>query len=115
MARKEIIRYIDDIDGSTLDDDQRKVVRFGFNNQDYVLDLSPANAAKFEEVLKPYVEAATPVDPQPKQRRGSKSNNATRTRNRIIRQWAKNNGFDVADRGALSKSIIEKYEASHRS
>ncbi|HHU45660.1 MAG TPA: Lsr2 family protein, partial [Actinomycetales bacterium] len=36
-----------------------------------------------------------------------------RERNRIIRQWAKDRGMAVADRGALPKSIIEEYEKAH--
>jgi len=36
-----------------------------------------------------------------------------RESNRIIRQWAKDRGMAVADRGALPKSIIEEYEKAH--
>lgn len=31
----------------------------------------------------------------------------------MIRAWAKQNGYDVADRGRLSKDIVAEYEATH--
>ncbi len=116
VARKEITRYFDDLDGQALDDDQVVVVRFGYKGRNYVMDLSADNAAKIDEVLREYVAKATLEDgaAAPKRRAGAaRTDNATRTRNRIIRQWAKDNGFEVADRGALPKDIIDKYDAVH--
>ncbi|WP_295626482.1 Lsr2 family protein [uncultured Corynebacterium sp.] len=117
MARKEFIQYIDDLDGTPLKDDEVKVVRFGYKGRNYHLDLSESNAEKFDELLRPYVEKATldgaaAASGRPK--RGSNPNSTKqRERNRIIRQWAKDRGMDVADRGALPKSIVDEYEASH--
>lgn len=116
MARKEIIQYIDDLDGTPLNEDDVKVVRFGYQGRNYYLDLSADNAAKFDEVLRPYVEKAHADDSAPatRTRRGTNPNSTKqRERNRIIRQWAKDRGMDVADRGALPKTIIDEYEATH--
>lgn len=117
MARKEIIQYIDDIDGTPLDADDVKVVRFGFQGRNYYLDLSADNAAKFEEMLEPYVAKAHPdqaaTATRTTRRSSSAAGNKQRERNRIIRQWAKDQGLDVADRGALPRTIVEKYEAAH--
>ncbi len=52
MARKEVIQYIDDLDGTPLNEDDVKVVRFGYQGRNYYLDLSADNAAKFDEVLR---------------------------------------------------------------
>lgn len=114
MARRELIQYIDDLDGTTLTEGDVKVVHFSFNGRDYVIDLSAKNAQKFEEVLRPYIENAT-VDAEAAtraRRRSAANPNAaqTRERNRKIRKWAQDQGMDVADRGALPKSIIEAYE-----
>lgn len=116
MARKEIIQYIDDLDGTPLNEDDVKVVRFGYQGRNYYLDLSADNAAKFDEVLRPYVEKAHADDSAPaaRTRRGTNPNSTKqRERNRIIRKWAKDRGMDVADRGALPKTIIDEYEATH--
>ncbi|MDY0114724.1 MAG: Lsr2 family protein, partial [Corynebacterium sp.] len=116
MARKEVIQYIDDLDGTPLNEDDVKVVRFGYQGRNYYLDLSADNAAKFDEALRPYVEKAHADDSAPatRTRRGTNPNSTKqRERNRIIRKWAKDRGMDVADRGALPKTIIDEYEATH--
>lgn len=114
MARKEITRYFDDLDGTPLDEDEVNVVRFGYKGRQYMLDLSEENAGKFDEMMAGYVEKASPVEPvQQRVRRTTRSTNANRNRNRIIREWARQQGIQVADRGALSKDVIAKYEAAH--
>lgn len=117
MARCELIQYIDDLDGTPLDSADHQVIRFSFRGKNYVLDLSQANAEKFEKLVEPYIASAsidheTVVAPR---RRGAANPNAAqaRDRNRKIRKWARENGLDVADRGALPKSIIEQYEAAN--
>ncbi|MBC6807323.1 Lsr2 family protein [Corynebacterium sp. LK30] len=117
MARRELIQYIDDLDGTPLDSTDHQVVRFSFRGKNYILDLSQENAEKFEQVLEPYIAKAsidhsTVVAPR---KRSSANPNAAeaRDRNRKIRQWARENGMDVADRGALPKHIIEKYESAN--
>ncbi|WP_448852577.1 histone-like nucleoid-structuring protein Lsr2 [Corynebacterium sp. 335C] len=116
MGRKEIIQYFDDMTGESLADDAVETIRFSYRGRNYVIDLSKGNAEKFDEALKPFIDAAR-VDAQAPakapQRKSRGADEATRNRNRIIRQWAKDQGLDVADRGALSKDIIAKYEAAH--
>lgn len=117
MARRELIQYIDDLDGTPLDSGDHKVVRFSFEGKNYVLDLSQANAEKFEKLLAPYVENAS-IDNEagstPRRRAAANPNaSQARDRNRKIREWARENGLEVKDRGALRKDIIERYEAEH--
>lgn len=119
MARKELVQYIDDLDGTPIKDEDVQVVRFSYKGKNYFLDLNEENARKFDEAMAPFIEkaqvdesAATPA----RTRRAAANNpNAARQRerNRIIRQWAKDRGMAVADRGALPKSIIDEYEKAH--
>lgn len=114
MARRELIQYIDDLDGTPLEEKNHRVVRFSFRGKNYVLDLSQDNAEKFEEVLEPYLSKAT-IDHETvtaPRRKGASNPNAaqSRDRNRKIRIWAREQGLEVADRGALPKAIIEAYE-----
>mgnify|MGYP005795022511 CR=1 FL=1 len=116
MARKEVIQYIDDLDGTALQAEDVKVVRFGYQGRNYYLDLSSDNAEKFDELIRPYVDKAHTDESAPatRTRRGGNPNSTKQgERNRIIRQWAKDRGMDVADRGALPKTIIDEYEATH--
>lgn len=113
MARKNITRYYDDLDGTPLDDDQVVEVRFGYKGRNYVLDVSAHNASAIDEVLSAYAAKATVESAEQASKRRTEAQSSARARNRVIRQWAKDNGFEVADRGALPKDIIELYEASH--
>lgn len=117
MGKREIIQYFDDLSGVELKDGDVQTVRFSYRGRDYVIDLSEDNATEFDKIMERYIEAGR-FDERPAQRaanarRPRGTDNATRNRNRIIRQWAKDNGMDVADRGALAKSVIEAYEAAH--
>ncbi|MEJ5920265.1 MULTISPECIES: histone-like nucleoid-structuring protein Lsr2 [unclassified Corynebacterium] len=114
MARKEVIQYIDDIDGTQLSADNLRVVRFSVNNQNYVMDLSVENAEKFTETMKPYIDAAS-IDEDANVARNRRTtagaaSRRARERNHMIRKWARENGYQVADRGALPKNIIDAFD-----
>lgn len=106
MARREIIQFYDDLDNSPLTQDEVNVIKFSMNGNNYIIDLSAKNAAKFEAALEPFVKAAR-----------KDSGAARKTNNspdpKLIREWAKSQGIEVAARGKLSNDIIEKYLAAN--
>lgn len=113
MAVREVIQFIDDLDGSKLDQDNHKEVRFSVNGAHYIIDLSVANEEKFFDAIRPYVQHA---------RRDSHTRGRSTTRARqnnygvspkVVRQWAQDNGIDVAPRGQLPYSLYERYLAEH--
>lgn len=112
MARKNITRYYDDLDGQPLDADQVVEVRFGYKGRNYVLDVSQNNAEDIDEVLSGYASKATVESAAEASKRRSEAQSSARARNRVIRQWARDNGFDVAVRGAVPKDIIELFETT---
>lgn len=118
MARREVIQYFDDIDNSPLSEKEVHIVRFAVNGVNYVLDLSSKNAAAFEKTLAPYVEAArkesvAKADAALASRQKAASER-TKERNLAIREWARNNGFTVSDRGQIAARIVEAYEAANK-
>ena len=54
------ISLIDDFDGSEADE----TVTYSLGDQEYEIDLSEENAAKFRETLQPYIEKSRPVESQ---------------------------------------------------
>ena len=58
MAQK--VSLIDDLDGSEADE----TVTYSLDDQEYEIDLSEENAAKFRETLEPYIEKSRPVERQ---------------------------------------------------
>ncbi|MDK8451458.1 histone-like nucleoid-structuring protein Lsr2 [Corynebacterium mastitidis] len=111
MARKETVQYFDDLNGTPLGEDDVQVVYFSLGEKSYVMDLSAENAEKFQDVLRPYLDVARPHVPMAKKRR---SNGATRkSKAREIRQWALDNGKDIALRGQIPSEIVEAYNEAH--
>ena len=115
---------VDDIDGS---EDDVSTVTFSLDRTDYEIDLSAGNADRLRENLAKFVSVASPVKSArkaPAARRGAK---AARTRKaakpqnapsgrdqtQAVRDWARNNGFEVSNRGRISKSIQEAFDAAH--
>ena len=113
--RKEItdVQLIDDIDGSPA----TATIEFTFDGKNYIIDLSEANAAAFNEALAPYVEHARRARRGPANKRKPRSSSEAarikRQRNAQIRTWALENGVTVSKRGQLGQDTIAAYEAAH--
>jgi hypothetical protein len=107
VAKSTITQVTDDLDGSA----NAEEVSFAYNGTKYTIDLSRKNRTAFEKALKPYVEAGTKVASRSGSRRSkSKSSNGRRDL-ADVRAWAKQNGMKVSDRGRVSSSILDAYDA----
>ena len=114
MAEKIVRQLIDDIDGSEIRDGAGQRVDFSFRGANYQIDLSNANITKLEKVLKPYIDAASRVRGG-RGRRSKSSSNGKSSPEQLaaIREWARKNGHDVADRGRIKAEIVEAFESAH--
>ncbi|RIT48803.1 histone-like nucleoid-structuring protein Lsr2 [Mycobacteroides abscessus] len=116
MAERILRQLIDDINGSDIPEGEGERVAFSLRGVDYQIDLSAANVAKFDKALKPYVEAATQVGGR-RGRRAAKSastSDATpKEQLAAIRGWARDQGYEVSDRGRIKAEIVDAFEAAH--
>jgi hypothetical protein len=112
MATETITRLIDDLDGS----DAQRTVTFAWDGRTYEVDLSKKNVAAFEKTMKPYLAAARSARTTPTRTSGRSRTATTGAQRRrdlqAIREWARANGHEVSDRGRISASVIEAYEAA---
>jgi hypothetical protein len=111
VAQQVSVKLVDDIDGSEAAD----TVSFAIDGRDYELDLSEKNAAKLRDALSPFVASARRGAGRRKTTSGGgpkRSQRPTERRERTaaIRQWARQHGHTVADRGRIPASVIEAYE-----
>jgi hypothetical protein len=115
MAEVIVRQLIDDIDGSEIREGGGERVEFSFRGTDYQIDLSAVNIAKLEKVLKPYIDAAAKVRGGGRTRRGKVSVNGKSSPEHLaaIREWARKNGHEVADRGRIKAEIVEAFDAAH--
>src|SRR5512143_75548 len=99
MAREVHTHLIDDLDGS----DATGTVRFGYEGGEYEVDLNAQHLQEFKEFLAPYIEHGRRVRGGPRRRRTS--NGQTRRDLGAIRQWAREHGYQVSDRGRIAGEI----------
>lgn len=111
MAQQFQVQYIDDLDGSDLGS-VANTISFAFDGKEYSIDLSDENAAQFREVMAPYVESGHRVSgtkAKPTRKVAGRSSGDTKA----IRDWARDNGFTVSDRGRIPANIMDAYAAAN--
>lgn len=110
MAKKVIVELIDDLDGTAITEDGGETIRFSLDNIDYSIDLSTANANNLRNHLQQYIDHAEKVALSA-DRRGKRA--PVNAEIKIIRDWARNNGYTVSNRGRVPAPIIAAYRAAH--
>ncbi len=108
MAQKVNIVLVDDIDQS----DAEETVTFGLDGKEYAIDLNEKNARALRDALALYIGHARAVSGRTSRRTSSKSATSGPAPSEI-RAWARENGFDVPERGRVSAEVREAYAAAH--
>jgi Lsr2 len=112
MATVTRTYLVDDLDGSEEDVSS---VSFSLDKTDYEIDLSAANAARLRDKLAEFVDVATGVRPG----RGRTARGAVepapvgREQTHAIREWARNNGYEVSERGRISAALQKAFNEAH--
>jgi hypothetical protein len=107
MASKTIVEVIDDLDGSKAEE----TVRFALDGTEYEIDLSGAHSKKLRDALQPYLKAGRRIGGK---RSGRSSSAATDGKqSKAIRDWAKQHGMQVSDRGRVSAEVQKAYNKAH--
>lgn len=111
MAQKVNIILIDDIDES----DASETVFFGLDGVQYEIDLNASHAAELRDSLAGFVGHARKVTGARRTRRAASAASAAGSDGdtKAIRTWAKENGYEVSDRGRVSAEIREAYSSAH--
>jgi Lsr2 len=115
MAQQTTVRFVDDLDGS----EASGTFDFSLEGRSYQIDLSDENAAKLRDALAPYVDAARKAGGRSRGRAArqttvaEKPARSSREETAAIRQWARDNGHQVSERGRIPKSVIEAYQAAN--
>jgi Lsr2 len=111
-----IHQLVDDISGAGISEGGGESIDFSVRGVDYRIDLSAANAAKFDKALKPYLEAATKHGDTRRAatdgRARRKAPAASTEQLAAIREWARADGFEVSDRGRIKAEVVEAYNAA---
>jgi len=106
MAQRVHVILVDDIDGKDADE----TVSFGLDGTTYEIDLSSDNAAGLRDALAPYIGHARKAGGARRSRRSAGKSGATASE---VRAWARENGWQVSDRGRVASEVQEAYDAAH--
>jgi len=120
VAKQTTVSFIDDLDGS----EASGTVEFALDGRSYEIDLSDDNADRLRNALAPYVDAGRKAGgrssgrgrgrggqgtPTPEPEKPTRSN---REETAAIRQWAREHGHEISERGRIPKAVLEAYRAA---
>lgn len=115
VATRTITTLVDDLDGKELDSDGR-TIQFSYDGIDYQIDLGPTNVDTFAKAIEPYVAAATRIGgrknrsrPVGASFRSGVASDPTPSAS-TVREWARENGYDVSDRGRIPAAVLEAWQ-----
>lgn len=111
MAQKVQTLFIDDIDGGEAEG----TVRFALDGTEYEIDLNSKHTEELRSALGKYVSHARKVGGAARRAgraagRGARGASALNTTE--IRNWARENGYDIKDRGRVPADLVAKYQAA---
>lgn len=114
MAQKVTTHLVDDLTGDTIEEGKGRTVSFSFDGNHYDIDLSDDNAEALREALSDYVAAARKVNGrQSRNNAGTAPKRGNSEELAKIREWANANGHEVSNRGRISQSVRDAYDAAH--
>jgi len=114
MAQRTIVTLTCDLSHSEAETPAVETVSFAFDGTTYEVDVCGDHAKDIRETFGDYADRARKAAPSVIGRK-SRSNGSNRlggARPSQIRDWAKDNGISVSERGRIPANVMEQYEAA---
>ena len=120
MAQKVQVLLVCDLHDDEVEGTE--TVAFGLDGSSYEIDTCEEHAAEIRDAFARFVGSArragrpaSSTGPRRASRGSSRPAAAGSDRERVqaIREWARANGHTVSERGRLSATVLEAYEAAH--
>jgi Lsr2 len=111
VAQKIQTLFIDDIDGGAAEG----TVRFALDGTEYEIDLNAKHSEELRSALGKYVANARKVGGGTRRagRSAGRARGAGSALNTTeIRNWAREQGYDIKDRGRVPADLVAKYQAA---
>lgn len=111
MVQKTVVTVVcdlphdDEIEGN-------ETVSFAVDGAGYEIDVCSLHAKELHDIFSGYIEHSRRIGGGGVRRRKARTGPG-RERSSEIRQWARERGDKVSERGRIPASIIQEYEASH--
>lgn len=118
MAQRTTVQLVDDLDGTASND--ISTVTFALDGVSYEIDLTENNAESLRKGLADFITAARRTGGRVKRGLGSPATSApsaegarSKEQTQAIRDWARSNGHQIAERGRIPGGVIDAFEAAH--
>jgi hypothetical protein len=110
MVQKTVVTVVCDLphDGEV---DGNETVSFAVDGTAYEIDVCSAHAKELHDSFSGYIEHSRRATGAARRRKARSG--PGRERSSEIRQWARERGEKVSERGRIPASIIQEYEATH--
>lgn len=110
MVQRIYIVLEDDLDGGAAEE----TVQFSLDGVAYEIDLSTKNAEALRSALRDWITHArraprTAAAARARRSHPSRSTGATND----VRQWLRDNGHQVSDRGRIPAALQDQYDQAH--
>ena len=109
MAQQVSVLLLCDLHGGDVE--AVETVSFGVGNSLYEIDVCAADAKELRSKLEPFIEHARRRTGGSARRPGRRA--ADRAHTAEIRSWAKEQGYQISERGRIPASVVTEYEQSH--
>lgn len=111
MAQRVQVILVDDLSGG----EATETVEFALDGVTYEVDLSDSNAARLRDDFAQWIGVARRSGGRRQTRRQGRGGSSGASRDELarIREWGRENGYKVSDRGRVSKDLQEAYAAAH--
>jgi hypothetical protein len=108
MAQKIQTLFIDDLDGG----EAAGTVRFSLDGTEYEIDLSNEHTDALHTALAKYAEHARKIGGASRRqaRGGHRAADAINTAK--VREWAREQGIDIKNRGRVPANVVEQYRTA---
>lgn len=116
MAQKVQVLLVCDLHDNEAEGSE--TITFSVDGQSYEIDVCSDHGSQLRDAFAPYVGAgrrASRSAGSSQRSSGRKGSSRRGSNDRVgqIREWARNNGHQVSERGRLSASLVEAYEKAN--
>lgn len=111
MAQKVQTVLISDLSGSEIATGG-ETISFAVRGVNYEIDLTDKEAAGFDKVIATYVDHARRLGGRRTSGRPGRGR-ADKAPVAAMRQWAKDNGYQVSDRGRISAAVQDAFHQAN--
>lgn len=87
-------------------------IAFGLGSKWYEIDLTKEEEAQLQSFLKTYIKAGRETGRAVK-RQTKHVVEMTATERNTVRQWGRENGFEIPPKGRVPKAVVMAYDKAH--